>query len=140
MATNEVYKYSDWIPLPIDPSTLQVLPGDPVKVNGLVGVAQAVAGVTNTYTIGSMTVTETDPISSSLEDGYMSVALIGAFAFAVTGADENTEMGTPVYFVVGDADTSSSLSTSVVATTGFGHIINRTTDGRFVVRIAGEAF
>jgi hypothetical protein len=140
MATNEVYKYSDWIPLPIDPSTLQVLPGDPVKVNGLVGVAQAVAGVPNTYTIGTMTVTETDPISSSLEDGYMSVALVGAFAFAVTGADANTEMGTPVYFVVGDADTSSTLSTAVVAGTGFGHIVNRTSDDRFVVRLAGEAF
>ena len=102
MATNEVYKYSDWIPLPVDPADLQVLPGDPVKVNGLVGVAQAVAGVANTYTIGSMTVTETNPISHSLEDGYMSVALTGAFAFDVTGADENTEMGTPVYFTVGN--------------------------------------
>jgi hypothetical protein len=140
MATNEVYKYSDWIPLPIDPSTLQVLPNDPVKVNGLVGVAQAVGGHTTTYTIGSSTVTETDTISASLEEGYMSVALVGAFAFEVTGADENTEMGTPVYFVVGDLDTSSTLSTSVVADTGFGHIINRTTDGRFVVRLAGEAF
>lgn len=140
MATNEVYKYSDWIPLPVDPSTLQVLPGDPVKVNGLVGCAQAVAGVANTYTIGSMTVTETNPISHSLEDGYMSVALTGAFAFAVTGADETTEMGTPVYFVEGDASNSSTLNVAVVAGTGFGHIVNRTTDGRFVVRLAGEAF
>lgn len=140
MATNEVYKYSDWIPLPVDPADLLVVPGDPVRVNGLMGVAQVVGGHTNTYTIGSMTVTETDPISSSLEDGYMSVALTGAFAFAVTGADENTEMGTAVYFVVGDTVTSSTLSTAVVAGTGFGHIVNRTTDGRFVVRLAGEAF
>lgn len=140
MSTNEVYKYSDWIPLPIDPADLQVLPGDPVRVNGLMGVAQVVGGHVNTYTIGTMTVTETDPISSSLEDGYMSVALVGAFAFAVTGASESTEMGTPVYFVVGDSTNSSTLSTAVVAGTGFGHIINMTTDGRFVVRLAGEAF
>lgn len=140
MALNEIYKYSDWIPLPVDPADLQVLPGDPVKVNGLVGVAQAVAGVANTYTIGSMTVTETNPISHSLEDGYMSVALTGAFAFDVTGADENTEMGTPVYFTVGNSSTSSTLTTSSGAGLGFGHIVNRTTDGRFVVRLAGEAF
>ena len=140
MATNEVYKYSDWIPLPVDPADLLVVPGDPVKVNGLVGVAQVVGGHTNTYTIGSMTVTETDPISSSLEDGYMSVALTGAFAFEVTGADENTEMGTPVYFTVGNSSTSSTLTTSSGAGLGFGHIVNRTTDGRFVVRLAGEAF
>lgn len=140
MSTNEIYKHSDWIPLPIDPSDLQVLPGDPVRVNGLMGVAQVVGGHVNTYTIGSMTVTETDPISSSLEDGYMSVALTGAFAFAVTGADANTEMGTAVYFVVGDSSNSSTLSTAVVAGTGFGHIVNRTSDDRFVVRLAGEAF
>lgn len=140
MATNEIYKHSDWIPLPVDPDDLLVVPGDPVRVNGLMGVAQAVGGHTNTYTIGSMTVTETDPVSTSLEDGYMSVALTGAFAFEVTGANESTEMGTPVYFVVGDSSNSSTLSTSVVAGTGFGHIVNRTTDGRFVVRLAGEAF
>ena len=139
MATNEVHKYADWIDLPIDPSTLQVLSGDPVKVNGLVGVAQVVGGETLSYTIGSMTVTS-DEASSSLETGWMSVALTGSFLFAVTGADGTTEMGTPVYFVVGDLDTSSTLSTSVVATTGFGHIIGRATDGRFEVRLAGRAF
>lgn len=139
MATNEIFKHSDWIALPIDPSDLQVLPGDPVKVNGLVGVAQVVGGQQLTYTIGSMTVTH-DEGSTSLEDGYMSVALTGAFAFAVTGASESTEMGTPVYFTVGDTDTSSTLTTSSGAGLGFGHIINRTSDGRFVVRLAGEAF
>lgn len=140
MSTNEIYKYSDWISLPIDPADLLVVSGDPVRVNGLMGVAQVVAGETLTYTIGSMTVTETDPISSSLEDGYMSVALVGAFAFAVTGATGSTEMGTPVYFVVGDSTNSSTLSTSVVAGTGFGHIVGTTTDGRYIVRLAGEAF
>lgn len=140
MATNEIYKYSDWIALPKDPADLLVVSGDPVRVNGLMGVAQVVAGETLTYTIGSMTVTETDPISSSLEDGWMSVALVGAFAFAVTGADANTEMGTAVYFVVGDTTNSSTLSTAVVAGTGFGHIVGRTSDDRFIVRLAGEAF
>lgn len=139
MATNEIFKHSDWIVLPIDPSDLQVLPGDPVKVNGLVGVAQVVGGQQLTYTVGSMTVTH-DEGSTSLEDGYMSVALTGAFAFAVTGATGSTEMGTPVYFTVGDTDTSSTLTTSSGAGLGFGHIINRTSDGRFVVRLAGEAF
>lgn len=139
MATNEIYKYSDWIPLPIDPSDLLVVNGDPVKVNGLVGVAQVVGGAELTYTIGTMTVTHAEG-SSSLEDGYMSVALTGAFAFAVTGANGSTEMGTPVYFTVGDTDTSSTLTVTSGAGLGFGHIVNRTSDGRFVVRLAGEAF
>lgn len=140
MATNEVHKFADWIDLPILPSTLQVVSGDPVKVNGLVGVAQVVGGETQTFTIGTMTVTETDPISSSLEDGWMSVALTGSFLFEVTGADGDTEMGTAVYFVVGDASNSSTLSTSTDAGNGFGHIIGRASDDRFEVRIAGEAF
>lgn len=140
MATNEVHKYADWIDLPIDPADLLVVSGDPIRVNGLVGAAQVVGGETQTYTIGTMTVTETDPISSSLEVGWMSVALTGSFLFEVTGADGDTEMGTAVYFVVGDSANSSTLSTAVVAGTGFGHIIGRATDGRFEVRLAGEVF
>ena len=139
MATNEIFKHSDWIALPIDPSDLLVVNGDPVKVNGLVGVAQVVGGATLSYTIGTMTVTHEEG-STSLEDGYMSVALTGAFAFAVTGASGSTEMGTPVYFTVGDTDTSSTLTVSSGAGLGFGHIVNRTSDGRFVVRLAGVAF
>lgn len=139
MATNEIYKHADWIPLPIDPSTLLVENGDPVKVNGLVGVAQVVGGKELSYTIGTMTVTHQEG-SSSLEEGYMSVALTGAFAFAVTGANGSTEMGTPVYFTVGDNDTQSTLTVTSGAGLGFGHIVNRTSDGRFVVRLAGVAF
>lgn len=139
MATNEIFKFSDWIPLPV-PANTQVLSGDPVKVGGLVGVAQAVGGQGSTYTIGSLTVTDTSQNATSLEPGWMSVALIGAFAFPVTGATGSTAMGTPVYIVAGDSDTSNSLTTSVTANTGFGHIINRTSDGLYVVRIAGRAF
>lgn len=139
MATNEIFKFSDWIPLPV-PANTQVLSGDPVKVGGLVGVAQAVGGQGSTYTIGSLTVTDTSQNATSLEPGWMSVALIGAFAFPVTGATGSTAMGTPVYIVAGDSDTSNSLTTSVTANTGFGHIINRTSDGLYIVRIAGRAF
>lgn len=139
MATNEIFKFSDWIPLPV-PANTQVLSGDPVKVGGLVGVAQAVGGQGSTYTIGSLTVTDTSQNATSLEPGWMSVALIGAFAFPVTGASGATAMGTPVYIVAGDSDTSNSLTTAVTANTGFGHIINRTSDGLYVVRIAGRAF
>lgn len=139
MATNEVHKHADWIDLPILPDTLQVKSGDPVKVNGLVGVAQVVGGETLSYTIGSMTVTS-DESSSSLEEGWMSVALTGSFLFPVTGANDATPMGTPVYFAVGDGTTSSTLTTSSSGGNGFGHIIGRATDGRFEVRLAGRAF
>jgi hypothetical protein len=139
MATNEIYKFSDWIPLPVT-ANLKTLSGDPVKVGSLVGVAQAVGGLGVSYTIGSMTVTDTSQNSSSLEAGWMSVALTGAFAFAVTGASGSTAMGTPVYFVAGNSSNSSTLSTSVTANMGFGHIINRTSDGLYVVRLAGRIF
>lgn len=139
MATNEIYKFSDWIPLPV-PADLKVVSGDPVKVGGLVGVAQAVGGEGVTYTIGSMTITDTSQNATSLEDGYMSVALTGAYAFPVTGASSSTAMGTAVYYTAGDSDTSSTLTTSSTANLGFGHIINRTTDGLYIVRIAGRAF
>lgn len=139
MATNEIFKFSDWIPLPVT-ANVKTVSGDPVKVGGLVGVAQAVGGEGVTYTIGSMTVTDTSQNSTSLEDGWMSVALIGAFAFPVTGASGSTAMGTPVYFAVGNSTTSSTLTTSSTANLGFGHIINRTSDGLYVVRLAGRAF
>jgi predicted RecA/RadA family phage recombinase len=139
MATNEVFKDSDWIPLPVT-ANLKTVSGDPVKVGGLVGVAQAVGGQGSTYTIGSLTVTDTSQNATSLEDGYMSVALRGAFAFPVTGASDSTPMGTAVYFAAGNATTSSTLTTTSAANMGFGHIVNRTTDGRFVVRLAGRAF
>lgn len=139
MATNEIYKFSDWIPLPV-PANLKVVSGDPVKVGGLVGVAQAVGGQGSTYTIGSLTVTDTSQNATSLEPGWMSVALIGAFAFAVTGASGSTAMGTPVYLVAGNSTNSNTLSTSSSANQGFGHIVNRTSDGLYVVRIAGRAF
>lgn len=139
MATNEIYKFSDWIPLPV-PANTQVLSGDPVKVGGLVGVAQAVGGQGSTYTIGSLTVTDTSQNATSLEPGWMSVALIGAYAFAVTGASGATAMGTPVYLVAGDVDSSNTLTTAVTAGNGFGHIINRTTDGLYVVRLSGRTF
>ena len=139
MSTNEIYKFSDWIPLPVT-ANLKTLPGDPVKVGGLVGVAQAVGGLGSTYTVGSLTVTDTSQNSTSLEAGWMSVALIGAFAFPVTGASGSTAMGTPVFFTAGNSTTSSTLTTSSSANLGFGHIINRTTDGLYVVRLAGRAF
>lgn len=139
MATNEVHKYADWIDLPYDPDSLLVESGDPVKVGGLVGVAQAVGGETVTYTIGTMTVTH-EGQSNSLEPGWMSVALTGSFLFEVTGADADTPMGTAVFFVVGDASNSSTLSVTPDIGNGFGNIIGRASDGRFEVRLTGMTF
>lgn len=69
MATNEVFKYGDWLELPVASGTDS---GEPVVVGDLVGVAQTTRDA----------------------DGNASVALTGAFNLSVTGV---TAVGTPIY-------------------------------------------
>lgn len=144
MATNEVYKYSQWIPLPVVEGTVN---GSPVLVgDGLVGVAQEVGGLTQTWSIGGMTLdpqpnfTVTQlPASNHLEPGYASVALVGAFALEVEGATLE-DVGSAVYITQGTGGAAATLS----LTGGdyqFGHVVNMTSDAtpRAVVRIEGGA-
>lgn len=147
MATNEVYKYSDWIPLPLSEDAADTVAGDPVLVGGLVGVAQAVGGVTITVSSdssptlsrgGGMTISYTES-STSLEPGYASVALVGAWAFEIDDTD-TADVGDAVYItqgVGGDAATLSYVSGG--ADMRFGYLINTTSDGRAIVRIDGGA-
>jgi predicted RecA/RadA family phage recombinase len=69
MARNEVFKYGDWLDLPVAVGTVS---GDAVIVGELVGVAQ----------------TDRDA------DGFAAVALTGAFRLPVTGA---ATVGAPVH-------------------------------------------
>lgn len=132
MATNEIYKYSDWVPLPVVGGTSN---GDPVLVGGLVGVAQVVGDTTVTYTVGSTTVTTVES-STSLEEGYASVALTGAWAFEIEGADP--DIGAPIYITQGD-DTDPATLSQTAGDRIFGYVINFTTDGRAVIRLEGGA-
>jgi hypothetical protein len=142
MATNEVYKYSQWIPLPVVEGTVN---GSPVLVgDGLVGVAQEVGGLTQTWSIGgtalepqpNLTVSYV-PASNHLEPGYASVALVGAWALDVEGATlEN--VGDAVFITQGTGGAPATLSLGS-GDYRFGFLINMTTDGRAVVRIEGGA-
>ncbi|MBO0826216.1 MAG: DUF2190 family protein [Streptosporangiales bacterium] len=96
MATNEVYKYGDWIELPVPDGTVA---GDAVVVGQLTGVAQ----------------TDRDA------DGNASVALIGAYDVPVAGAV--AAVGTPVYIGSSGATataTGNQLLGHALATKGTG--------------------
>lgn len=97
MATNEVYKYGNSIPLPVPDGTVS---GDPVVVGQLTGVAQ----------------TDRDA------DGNATVALIGAYNVPVVGAI--AAVGAPVYITsASDATataTGNQLLGHALATKGTG--------------------
>lgn len=140
MATNEIYRHSDWIPLPVIEGTVN---GSPVLVGGLVGVAQEVGGIPVTWSIGgtsttpaaNLTVTQL-PASNHLEPGYASVALVGAWAFEIEGS-EGAEVGDAVSITQGTGGDPATLTMGDGGDALFGHLINWTTDGRAVVRING---
>lgn len=142
MATNEVFKYGQWISLPLplrgsDPAVNDdpTLAGDPVKVGSIVGFAQEVGGKPITYTVGSTTVTQTSNPANSLEPGWASVALVGAFAFPVTGWDPETMgSGTPVFIVPASGSTRATLTTTANSDP-FGVIVGQTTAGVPIVNV-----
>lgn len=142
MATNEIFKYGQWISLPLplrgsDPAVNDdpTLAGDPVKVGSIVGFAQEVGGKPISYSIGSTTVTQARNPANSLEPGWASVALVGAFAFPVTGWDAETMgSGTPVFIVPAAGSDRASLTT-VANSDPFGVIIGQTSAGVPIVNI-----
>jgi hypothetical protein len=94
MATNEIFKYGQWLTLPLplrgpdpDANDDPTRNGDPVLIGDIVGVAQEVGGVPVTYTVGSLTVTQSTNTGNHLEPGWASVALCGAWAIPVTDYD-----------------------------------------------------
>lgn len=142
MATNEIFKYADWISLPLplrgsDPAVNDdpTLNGDPVKIGSIVGFAQEVGGKPVSYTTGLTTVSVARNTANSLEPGWASVALTGAFAFPVTGWDaEAMGSGTPVFIVAASGSTRATLTTSSNSDP-FGVIVGQTTAGVPIVRV-----
>lgn len=142
MATNEIFKYADWISLPLplrgsDPALNAdpTLAGDPVKIGSIVGFVQEVGGKPVSYSIGSTTVTQTSNRANSLEPGWASVALAGAFAFPVTGWDATLMgSGTPVFIVAASGTTRATLTTTPNSDP-FGVIVGQTSAGVPIVRV-----
>lgn len=118
MATNEIFKYGQWISLPLplrgdDPNANDdpTRNGDPVLIGDIVGVAQEVGGVPVSYTVGSTTVTQTTNTANHLEPGWASVALCGAWALPV--ADYDTTLhgsGTTVSITAAVGSTPATLT------------------------------
>lgn len=120
MATNEIYKFGQWLCLPLpfkgaDPDVNDdpTRNGDPVYIGGLVGVAQEVGGVPVSYVVGSTTITQTHNPANHLEPGWASVALCGAWAFSEaqqsTPIPQSTPIGTMIGITAGDASTAAQI-------------------------------
>lgn len=143
MATNEIYKFGHWLNLPLplrgsdpDVNADPTLNGDPVKIGSIVGFAQEVGGKAIAYSIGSTTVTQTSNRANSLEPGWASVALVGAFAFPVTDWDAETMgSGTPVGINAAVGSTRATLIANAVGDGWFGVIVGQTHDGVPIVNI-----
>jgi hypothetical protein len=142
MAKNEIFKYGQWVSLPLplrgnDPTKNNdpTLAGDPVKVGSIVGFVQEVGGKPVTYSIGSTTVTQSSNPANSLQPGWASVALEGCFAFPVTGWDATTKgSGTPVFIVAASGSTRATLTTASNSDP-FGTIVGQTTEGVPIVKV-----
>lgn len=134
MATNEIFKYGQWISLPLplrgdDPNANDdpTRNGDPVLIGDVVGFAQEVGGVPIEYTVGTTTVTQTRNPANSLEPGWASIALVGAFAFPVEDWDPLTMgSGTPVGINAAAGDTRATLVANAEGDHWFGTIIGQT--------------
>lgn len=120
MATNEIYKFGQWISLPLpfkgtnpkvnaDPTRN----GDPVYIGGLVGVAQEVGGVPVAYTVGSTTVTQTRNSADHLEPGWASVALCGAWAFSAAQQSTAVPQNTPIGTMIGITASNGSVAAKI---------------------------
>lgn len=134
MATNEVNKYGFWLSLPLplrgsDP-TLNEDPtrnGDPVLIGDIVGFAQEVGGVPISYSVGTTTVTQTSNPANSLQPGWASVALVGAFAYPVEGWDPVTMgSGTAVGINAATPGQRATLVANTQADHWFGVIVGQT--------------
>jgi len=112
MATNEVFKYGQWVSLPVPADTAS---SAPVVVGELVGVAQTAEGE-----------------GGNLE-GWASVALEGAFRLPVTGA---ATVGAPVHITGAGVLTMTATGNRL-----FGHALEAKGTGTapLVVRLAGHA-
>lgn len=155
MATNEIYKYGQWLSLPLplrgdDPNRNEdpTRNGDPVLIGDIVGFAQEVGGVpviwpdpADKATKSTATFALARNTANSLEPGWASIALVGAFAYPVVGWDPTTMgSGTPVGIKAGAPAAPSGDVAAWCAPSGtkavlvanskqdhwFGHIVGQT--------------
>lgn len=113
MAKNEVYKYGDWLSLPVPAATAS---GDPRLVGHLAGVAQ------------------TDEGDGGNAAGFASMALTGVFDLSVTGAI--ADVGLAVYIT-----SAHALTTTATGNHLFGHALATKAAGAAVipVRLIGNS-
>jgi hypothetical protein len=133
MATNEVYKYGQWISLPLplrgnDPQKNldPTRNGDPVLIGDIVGVAQEVGGVPSVVDTGTVVTMFKRNTANSLEPGWASVALCGAWAIPVDGFDPAAHgAGTAVGIVAATEQEAAKLVIGA-GDHPFGHLIGWT--------------
>lgn len=138
MATNEIYRYGDWLTVPV-PDDAAV--GDPVVWGGGAGIP-GVIQVMYVPERPEIPGYEALPVATGFNESgeaidpnlipegtvFGSVAFRGVWAFEIEGGD-TVEIGAPVYFTDGEL----SLTAGGVL---YGHVHNRGTDGRLHVRLA----
>ncbi|MBD3004538.1 hypothetical protein [Streptomyces sp. 5-10] len=146
MATNEIFKYGQWLSLPLplrgdDPHVNEdpTRNGDPVLIGDIVGFAQEVGGVPVMWPDAEACANGSGQKSSiswmirrntanSLEPGWASVALVGAFCYPVEGWDPTTS-GTGSAVGIRAAKTSEEKAVLVLNSEEdhwFGHIVGQT--------------
>lgn len=134
MATNEIFKFGNWISLPLphrgdnpnvnaDPTQV----GDPVLIGDITGFAQEIGGLSVSYSVGDMEVRQARNHANHLEPGWASVALTGAFCFPVENWDPATMgSGTPVGINAATSDSRASLVAGEEGDHWFGTIVGQT--------------
>lgn len=138
MATNEIYRYGDWLTVPVSEDAAV---GDPVvwgEAPGIPGVIQVmyvperpeIPGYEAYPVMTGFNESGADIAEGLLPEGtvFGSVAFRGVWTFEIEGA-EDVELGAAVYYEDGEL----SLTAGGVF---FGHVHNRGTDGRLHVRLA----
>lgn len=130
MATNELFRDADHIPLPVASGKKA---GDPVRVGGLNGVCQTDRANTSVAVLNADgTRNAAYNAGGGNADGYASVWLKGAHKFTVDFAIAN--VGDPVYIL---AD-GSALTATAAGNGLFGHALTTkaATTGPLIVRVA----
>lgn len=140
MATNEINRYGHWLAVPVRKDAES---GSPVLLGDTVpGVVQnihkperePIPGYVALPTQSGFNLSGEDVADSGLyppDTVSASVAFIGVWAFEIDGAD-TAVIGDAVYYNMAD-DTLALGSGDVL----YGHVVNRGTDGRLHVLLAG---
>jgi len=152
MATNEIYKYGDWLTVPVPTNAV---PGSPVLFGegdaAIPGVVHALFKAPLPDVPGYITI---PTIPNGNEDGedladlenspalrpddmvFGSVAFRGVWAFDLGDDLTAVTIGDPVYITRGTAPAASTLSLTAGGDGIYGHVHNVGFDGNVHVRLA----